>query len=353
MDKIISFPQVGNYYVPINYLFSHISNCKVLIPPKITNKTVELGSKYSPDFVCTPFKYTLGTLIESLNMGSNTLIQLGGGCRYGYYAELQDKILTDLGYNFKLYNLVIGGYIDTKRIYKIMKEINPKIKKFKSLYHLFITIKMVKYMDLIDDYIRKNIGFEVEKDSFKNEYENMLKEFSNVKGYIHLKKIYKKYKKRIKKIKINKPDNVIKIGIIGELYTLMEPFANYNIEYNLASKNIEITRFTNATYLLFKKSKKVDKYLKKLKNIKYRMGADAVDNIYYSKYLCEKNYDGVIHIKSSFCTPEIGNMSIINNICKSYNVPVIFFSFDTSTSDVGIETRLEAFCDMLEMRKKI
>ena len=81
------------------------------------------------------------------------------------------------------------------------------------------------------------------------------------------------------------------------------------------------------------------------------MGADAADNIGRAKYLCENGYDGIIHIKSSFCTPEIGAMPIINKICNEYNVPVIFFSFDSNTSEVGIKTRIEAFYDMIEMRK--
>jgi len=33
------------------------------------------------------------------------------------------------------------------------------------------------------------------------------------------------------------------------------------------------------------------------------MGADAMDNIYYTKYLIDNKYDGIIHIKSTFCTP--------------------------------------------------
>ena len=70
-----------------------------------------------------------------------------------------------------------------------------------------------------------------------------------------------------------------------------------------------------------------------------------------SKYLCLKNYDGIIHIKSSFCTPEIGAMPVINKVCNDYDVPVIFFSFDANTSEVGIKTRIEAFYDMIEMRK--
>lgn len=351
MDKVIAFPLMGNYYIPSNYLFSRITNSKIMNPPKITSKTIELGSKYSPDFVCTPFKYTLGTYIECLEMGANTLVQMGGGCRYGYYFELQEKILKDLGYDFKYYNLVSKGHTDIKKIYNIMKEIDPKLKKIKSLYYLLITIKMVKYMDYIEDYIRRNAGYEVNKGEFNEELNNMLEEFSNVKSLIHLKRTFKRYKKRILNIKINKPKNNIKIGVIGELYTLMESFANNNLEDLLMSYGVEVKRFTNVTYLLFEKGKKSKKYLKKLDNIKYKMGADAMDNIYYTKYLIDNGYDGIIHIKSSFCTPEIGSMGIINKMCEESDMPVLFMSMDANTSSVGFETRIEAFYDMIEMRK--
>ena len=114
----ISFPQMGDYYIPAQFLLSHILKAKIIKAPKITNKTVELGTKYSPDFVCTPFKYTLGTMIECLDLGANILIQQGGGCRYGYYHELQEKILKDLNYDFKMINLVTEGKLNIFRINK-------------------------------------------------------------------------------------------------------------------------------------------------------------------------------------------------------------------------------------------
>lgn len=352
MNKI-SFPLMGNYKIPIMYLFKNILKQEIIEPPPITKKTIELGSSHSPEFVCTPFKYTLGTYIETLEKGANIIFQFGGGCRYGYYFELQEQILKDLGYEFKYVNLVTKGVTNGKEIYKKLKEINPELKLDKLLYHTFITMKMIKYMDKCDEYIRGNIGFETEKGTFEKLNEKMLNKFLNIKGYFNLKRIYKKYYKKMKKVKLNKPDNPLKIGIIGELYTVMEPFANYDLERELAQYNIEIKRFTNAHYLLIEKKKKSKKYIKYASNyIKYKMGADAHDNIGRCKYLCEKKYDGIIHIKSSFCTPEIGSMSVINKICKEYDVPIIFFSFDSNTSEVGIKTRLEAFYDMIEMRKK-
>ena len=217
---------------------------------------------------------------------------------------------------------------------------------------MLITIKMVKYMDYIEDYIRLNKAYEINKGEFDKTYNEMVNKFVNVKTIYKLNKIFKMYKKKILNIKINKPKNNIKIAIIGELFTLMEPFANYTLEDTLINMGVEVKRFTNVTYLLFEKGKKSKKYLKKLNNIKYKMGADAMDNIYYTKYLIDNKYDGIIHIKSSFCTPEIGSMNIINKMCEENNMPVLFMSMDTNTSKVGMETRIEAFYDMIEMRKR-
>ena len=86
--------------------------------------------------------------------------------------------------------------------------------------------------------------------------------------------------------------------------------------------------------------------------MKYKMGADASSNVYWTKYLAENKYDGIIHIKSSFCTPEIGVMPILDKVANDYNIPIIYFSFDANTSEVGIKTRIEAFYDMIEMRRK-
>ena len=58
----------------------------------------------------------------------------------------------------------------------------------------------------------------------------MINDFYNCKGLFHLKILYRKYKKLFKKIEIDKPKNYLRVGVIGELYTLMESSANYDIE---------------------------------------------------------------------------------------------------------------------------
>ena len=114
MKKIISFPHIGNYHIPIEILLKLIFKDSVIMPaPKTTKRTLELGSRYSPDFVCVPFKYNLGNYIEALENGANVLIQAGGGCRYGYYAEIQELILRDLGYEFKFVKLIPSEHVQS------------------------------------------------------------------------------------------------------------------------------------------------------------------------------------------------------------------------------------------------
>lgn len=351
-EKIISFPHLGDYYIPIKFLLEHLIPYKIIESPPITKKTIELGTKHSPDFVCIPFKYNLGNFIETLENGANVLLQAGGGCRYGYYPEVQAQILKDLGYEFELYSLAENGKTSLKTIYKTIQKVNPDITFKKVAYYTCLTLLMIRYMDKIDNYIRLNIGFETEKNSFINLKKEMLTDFSKCKGILSLTKKYFHYKKLFKKIKINKPKNCLKVGIIGELYTSMEPFASYFLETELAKMNIQVKRFTNVSYLLYEKNILVKKYLKKIpKYCKYELGADGMDNVYRAQYLINHGYDGLIHIKPFGCTPEIGAMPIIRNVCQDNKVPIIYFSFDSQTSETGIKTRLEAFYDMLKIKK--
>ena len=56
MDRVISFPHLGNYYIVFDYLIRKTTKCRVIIPPSTTRRTISLGDKYAPSLVCVPFK---------------------------------------------------------------------------------------------------------------------------------------------------------------------------------------------------------------------------------------------------------------------------------------------------------
>lgn len=353
MSRVISFPHMGNYHIPIEAMLKLIfKNSKIMTPPKITKKTLDLGSKYSPDFVCVPFKYNLGNYIEALENGANVLIQAGGGCRYGFYAEIQEQILRDLGYEFEFIKL-IGDKISPTSLYKICKKLGSNLTFWKFIYFILLIIKMTKVMDIIEGYIRENVGFEVVENSFENLHKEFLKKLKETKTFKGLKKIFKEYYNKFKKLPIEKPKDCFKVGLVGELYVLMEPFSNYFIEKELAKNKMAVKRFITVSYLLFEKRKSEKKTLKEAsKYLKYTIGADGTESVAKSKAMAEMGFDGIIHIKPFGCTPEVNAMPMLQNISKDYKIPILYFSFDSQTSETGVKTRLEAFNDMIVMRKE-
>jgi predicted nucleotide-binding protein (sugar kinase/HSP70/actin superfamily) len=352
MDKYkVSFPHIGNYYVPMEILFTEGLDVEYIIPPPITKKTLEVGTRYSPDYVCAPFKYSLGNFIETIEAGANTIVETGGLCRLGYYGELHEQILKDLKYDVRFVNMAKAQFSKPLTFYNCFKEINPNmsLKKIGGILPMFL--KMVEYMDDIEDYVRKNIGFETVPGSLASVHKDFLSELHNVRSKKELKQTYLKYIKRFIEIDVKIPDNPLKVGIIGEYYTIMEPFSNHYIEKELAQMGIVVDRWMNVTNSLFHRPEKEAK--DHIKNYaKYDMGATSMYTIHKALEFAKKGYDGIIHVKSFGCTPEMDAMPVLQNISSDYKIPILYFSFDSQTSDTGIKTRLEAFYDMIMMRKE-
>ncbi len=353
MNKIISFPHLGNYYIPIKYLIKKITNCGIITPPKNNKQTIEIGSKYSPDDICMPFKYNLGNYINALESGANILIQAGGGCRYGYYAELQEQILRNIGYDFKFINLIQNNHVSLVKLYKESKKINPKLNIIKYFYYLIQALIMLIIMDKLDKYLREHIGFEVKKGTFEIKEKEFHKELSQEKLNItKIIKIYMKYKKIYSQIELNQ-DNKIEILLIGELYSLMDAEASNNIERTLAKQGIKIIRYTTLTYLLLiKKFMRPILLYKGRKYIKYLLGADGAESVVHAIERCKQGIDGIIHIKSFGCVPEINAISTLNKISEDYSTPILYLSFDGENNILNIDTKIEAFKDMIISKKQ-
>jgi predicted nucleotide-binding protein (sugar kinase/HSP70/actin superfamily) len=352
MDKYrVSFPHIGNYYVAMEILFTEGLDVEYVVPPPITKKTLEIGSRYSPDYVCAPFKFNLGNFIETIEAGANTIVQTGGLCRLGYYGELHEQILKDLGYEVRFVNLAKAKFSKPLTFYNGFKEINPDMSLKKIALILPLVLKMIEYMDEVEDYIRKNTGFQVVPGSLESIHKDFMSELRAVRSKKELNQTYNKYMKRFKEVPLIKPKNPLRVGIIGEYYTIMEPFSNHYIEKELAQMGIVVDRWMNITNSIIHRPGKDLK--ERIKNYaKYNMGATSMYTIGKALEFAKKGYDGIIHVKSFGCTPEMDAMPVLQNISSDYKIPILYFSFDSQTSDTGIKTRLEAFYDMIIMRKE-
>ena len=147
--RSISFPRYAEYNCAFKYIVEQALGCKYVMPPPLTKRTMDLGTKHSPDFVCTPFKTMLGSMIESLEAGADTLLMTHGLCRLGYYGELLEQILRDLGYQFDFINLSEYDMSKKKEYIRIVRRINPKVNPARFLAQFMEGLRMVEYLDEI------------------------------------------------------------------------------------------------------------------------------------------------------------------------------------------------------------
>ncbi len=90
----VAFPYFGYDTIALKN-FLEMLGAEVVLPPLPTERTLSLGTKYSPELICLPFKITLGNFIEALEAGADTLFMAAGArkCRFGYYHFIQETIL--------------------------------------------------------------------------------------------------------------------------------------------------------------------------------------------------------------------------------------------------------------------
>ena len=349
--KRVAFPHFHYYNIPIRYMMEQGFNVQYLTLPDATRETVELGTKYSPDYACAPFKHTLGSLIEAVNAGADILLEVGGLCRLDYFGGLQEKILQDMGYQIEFIDLAVymqgqKGWMD------LVKRINPKAKKTQLVNSLYAALKMVEYMDEAELYYHRYAYSEAEPGSFKRVYTKFLRAMRAAESYAEIKAGYLEVMHEMEALPRREISDPIRIGVVGDYFTALDEHANLNLEEKLIAQGCSVERFLNVTNCNIKGDEK--KLRPKVKDyVTYNMGANSTWTINAAYSYAERGFDGLVQAKSFGCTPETDCVPVLQNISRDYHMPVLYLSYDTQTSDTGLDTRIEAFCDMLERKKKV
>ncbi len=352
-NRKVAFPQIAHYNGAIKYFIEVGLGAEYVMPPKMTRRTMETGTKLSPDYVCTPFKSTLGSMIDALEAGANVLMMSMGLCRLGYYGELQEQILRDMGYEFEMINFAEYTTGKNRDYLKVLRKISPKISWPKASLAIAESLRMVAHIDEIEAEYYKNCGFEIHKGEYKKALDRFYLAMDLAASRKDVEEGYKTAKREFHEIEIDKPEQPVKVGIIGEFFTIMDEFSNLDLEQKLADMGVEVHRMMNISNRTFRYEGQKNLGVKISEYCQYEMGPTSTLNIWSAKNYAEQGFDGIIHVKSAGCTPEIDTMPILQNISADYKIPILYLTYDSQTSDTGLATRVEAFYDMISMRKQV
>lgn len=356
----ITFPHLGNVYIAGKAFLEELGH-KVVPPPVCSKRTLEIGTKYSPEMMCLPFKILIGNYIESIEKGADTILITGscGPCRFGMYSILQRDILYNLGYDVDI--IVLES---PREGLKEFKENVGKIIKSKSLFDIVKNIKpaldLIKETDSLTQFANIIRAYALDKKEVNKIMDDFYIKAIQVHGSKKVLDLIHKTKEELKKIDIDKNHKPIKIGIIGEIYTIIEPFVNLEIEKRLGNMGVLVEKsltptswFEHHVYSYPFGSKyenmKIDLAQPYLETLVGGHGRETIGSaIYYNNM----GYDGVIQILPLNCMPEIVAKSILKTVSKDLDFPIMTLVVDEMTGEAGYMTRIEAYVDLIKKRRE-
>ncbi|MBV4419480.1 2-hydroxyglutaryl-CoA dehydratase [Clostridium tyrobutyricum] len=163
------------------------------------------------------------------------------------------------------------------------------------------------------------------------------------KNYIKINTAYKKALESQSNYKIGLRDKgfTINVALVGHPYNIYDNFANMNVIKKLnnlgigllTEENLNDTQINSESKNLFKRP----------------FWTFARNSYGFSTYMAEhKKVAGLVYISSFACGIDSIVIELIKDKLK--NFPILILKIDEQTGEAGLDTRLEAFSDMLKRR---
>jgi predicted nucleotide-binding protein (sugar kinase/HSP70/actin superfamily) len=334
---------------------------EVVFPPPITKETIDLGVKNSPEFVCFPFKVNMGDFIRSLDNGITNIITATdfGPCRFGFYHAIQERILRDLGYEFRMIALPQGDLLE----FKWLKTFD-EVCEFHGLAKISAGIRAVKLFlikaKLIED-IENAEGKircrEVNRGDTARIKRELLQQLDETNNLADLNQFSKVIAAKFAAMDMDTRMEPLKVFMTGEIHVTLEPYVNRDMKQKLGHLGCEVTQTLSLfDWIIHKFHVNYHrKYMEQLSRpyMPLDIGGEAVWVLGEYIWAAQHGFDGFFHLYPFTCMPEITARGIITNtLTKKHGMPPMFISLDENLAEAGLITRLEAMVDLMHDKRK-
>ncbi len=347
----LTFPHMGNLWVGVKAIANKL-DVELVIPPPTTQRTLSLGVKYSPETACLPFKLTLGNMIEGLELGADTVIMTGqyGPCRFGYYHKTQELILRELGYDFQMITESLG-------IKYILKHLTNGAPPAEIITGFRFGLAKLKALDELEQFVYKIRAIERDRGDASRVYRDAFQAIDDAGDHQAIKRTKQQYLQALRSLPTVSSPDPPKIGVTGEFFIVIDPFANMDVEIELGKLGVEVRRpqsvwkmiGVNPFALAFGSREQDKSHKAAMSYLSHHVGGDGWQTI-GEKVRHARDWDGLVHVEPFGCLPE----TMARNIMPSTKekLPVLNITYDEHTGKAGMINRLEAFTDMIHRGKR-
>jgi predicted nucleotide-binding protein (sugar kinase/HSP70/actin superfamily) len=361
-EALVSFPHVGTVWIPLKAILQDL-DLPVIVPPQTTRRTLDIGSRHSPELACIPFKLVLGNYVEALEMGATHLLgissRFGASCRLYFFSAVHEAILRDLGHDFEIVCIDSGRRDSGGEMVRLVKRrIDKSFWEFaKAFFGTFM--RKLLACEKVEKLAARTRPFELKKGQATRIMHRSLARVDRCEPH-RLRRLMRSIEDEFRAAvdgDRRRDHEPLRIGILGELFVLLDPFANHDIERQLGEMGVFVKRnFWVSLKLLRTVWRWFDpEYAHAMKAAARYLGVDigaecnvtVGDTVEYKRH----GFDGIVHLMPFTCMPEIVAESVLPRVKTDTGMPVITFALDEQTSETGMRTRLEAFVDLLTRQR--
>jgi len=332
----------------------------VIVPPPISKRTLNLGAMHAPESACLPLKVNLGNYMEAAAMGADTIIMVGGvgPCRIGYYAQVQKEILSDLGYRM---NMVVLEPPDA-HFREVWDRIRSMAKKpwRDCIGGLILGWHKSCAADRLEALVHRVRPRELQPGRADRIWQEAIAAIDEATNRWQVVSVEKHYRQLLQDISVDTTRPVVRVAVVGEIYTVLEPVVNLHLEQQLGRIGAEVVRTMCISqwindHLLgglmrVNSTKQATKAAKPY--INYFIGGHGRETVGETVRSAQNGVDGVIQVAPLTCMPEIVAQSVLPVVTRDWGIPTMTIYVDEQTGEAGVTTRLEAFVDMLYRRRE-
>lgn len=334
-----------------------------LLPPPITKDTLSLGSRYTPEFACLPLKVNLGNYLQTLETQEPDLVFMAGGigpCRFGLYGEVQKETLRSLGYDLPFIVIEPPKKHFTEVIQNFTRFLGGSFwrnlpRAVRICWH---KAKVTDELDKIVLSLAPHLSLEWRKRLWMKRDE-FLAAIDQTGKVGRLKAILTEAEELFASFPQEHRGEVLRVIVVGEIYTVLEPAVNFQVERTLSLMGIEVTRTIYISEWIWQQVilnfLRVD-WQKDLREqakpyLSRFIGGHGLETVAYTVRAADERYDGVVQLAPLGCMPEVVAMSIIGQVSKDRQIPVLSLLLDEHTAEAGALTRIEAFVDLIQNKQ--
>lgn len=340
--------------------------CRFCRPPELSDRTQKLGEDLGREGFCQPLNNCLGDLYLALQDDAEAVIVTAGGdcCRYGFYWASQKVILEEeLGREVPFY--VIRHESPRESVKEILDSVKVEVdeKRFQEVWRR--TATKIRLLDRLNNEANRVRARAKEKEAVRRHYENIAGKIIAAESIQNTENICEEGLEQLCSVEQVEMAEPLRVLLIGPIYEVMEPQSNYHIEERLAELGVEVRRSMNHSCLApirveAENQQEAEKLRNRLEKAKKHVGSRLLQG--YGGYgastisnaasASDRGYDGIIHLHSFSCMPEIVAKAFIRKISLRENIPSLTIVVEEIHSQKLFYNRLEAFVDVMKARRK-